>query len=130
MMSELFKFELITPERSILSLDVSEVIIPAYEGQMTILKDHIPIITFLKPGIIKFVNTKASKSFLIDEGTVEFNNNSLLILTENAIEIEKFDKSSIPEIIKSLTHRMSKDDISDSEKFLISTKIDTLKELN
>ncbi len=129
-MSETFKFDLITPERSILSTETTEVIIPAFEGQMTVLKDHIPIITFLKPGIITFLESSNSKNYLIDDGTVEFKNNYLLILTENAIDLEKFDKSSAPNIINKLESEILQNQISDKEKFLISSKIETLKEIS
>ncbi len=129
-MSETFKFDLITPERSILSTETTEVIIPAFEGQMTVLKDHIPIITFLKPGIITFLESSNSKNYLIDDGTVEFKNNYLLILTENVIDLEKFDKSSAPNIINKLESEILQNQISDKEKFLISSKIETLKEIS
>ena len=129
-MSETFKFDLITPERSILSTETTEVIIPAFEGQMTVLKDHNPIITFLKPGIITFLESSNSKNYLIDDGTVEFKNNYLLILTENAIDLEKFDKSSAPNIINKLESEILQNQISDKEKFLISSKIETLKEIS
>ena len=97
---------------------------------MTVLKDHIPIITFLKPGIITFLESSNSKNYLIDDGTVEFKNNYLLILTENAIDLEKFDKSSAPNIINKLESEILQNQISDKEKFLISSKIETLKEIS
>ena len=97
-MSEKFKVEIISPERSILETESSEVIIPSYEGEMGILKDHIPLITFLRPGIIRIINEK-EKTFFVEEGTVEFANNNLLILTSKAKEVSKMDKKSIEVLI-------------------------------
>ena len=128
-MSEKFIVEIITPDSSILKSDASEVIIPSYEGEMGILKDHIPLITFLRPGLIKIFN-ESEKKYFVEEGTVEFSNNNLLILTSTAKNLDSFDKGLIEEIIKNSQDKMKKDDITDKEKYLLSYKIDTLKEIN
>ena len=86
-MPEKFTVEIISPERTLLKSETSEVIIPSYEGEMGILKEHIPLITFLRPGIIK-IKGNEEKSFFVEEGTVEFVNNSLLILTSTAKELK------------------------------------------
>ncbi len=128
-MSEKFIVEIITPDSSILKSDASEVIIPSYEGEMGILKDHIPLITFLRPGLIKIYN-ESEKKYFVEEGTVEFSNNNLLILTSTAKSLDSLDKGLIEEIIKNSQEKMSKNDITDKEKYLLSYKIDTLKEIN
>ena len=128
-MSEKFIVEIITPDSSILKSDASEVIIPSYEGEMGILKDHIPLITFLRPGLIKIYN-ESEKKYFVEEGTVEFSNNNLLILTSTAKSLDSLDKGLIEEIIKNSQDKMKKDDITDKEKYLLSYKIDTLKEIN
>ncbi len=128
-MSEKFIVEIITPDSSILKSDASEVIIPSYEGEMGILKDHIPLITFLRPGLIK-INNESEKKYFVEEGTVEFSNNNLLILTSTAKSLDSLDKGLIEEIIKNSQEKMSKNDITDKEKYLLSYKIDTLKEIN
>ena len=100
-MSEEFKIEIVNPEKSFLVKDdVSEVVVPAYEGEMGILKDHIPLITFLRPGLIIIKENSREKKFFIEDGTVEFSNNSLLILTSTAESLDSLDKNSIDMIIK------------------------------
>ena len=128
-MSEKFKVEIVSPERPILETESSEVIIPAYEGEMGILKDHIPLITFLRPGIIRIINEK-EKTFFVEEGTVEFANNNLLILTSKAKEVSKMDKKSIEVLIEEAEKSISSDKITDKDKYLLSYKIETLKNIS
>ncbi len=128
-MSEKFTVEIITPDSSILKTDASEVVIPSYEGDMGILKDHISLITFLRPGLIKIIND-SEKKFFVEEGTVEFSNNNLLILTSTVKNIENLDKNSIETIIRRSEEQMNKDNITDKEKYLLSYKVNTLKEIN
>ena len=128
-MSEKFTVEIITPDSSILKTDASEVVIPSYEGDMGILKDHISLITFLRPGLIKIIN-ESEKIFFVEEGTVEFSNNNLLILTSTVKNIENLDKNSIDTIIRKSEEQMNKDNITDKEKYSLAYKVDTLKEIN
>ena len=128
-MSDKFTVEIITPDRSILKSETHEVTIPSYEGQMGILKDHIPIITFLRPGFIKILNDKET-TFFVEEGIVEFNNNNLLILTSTPKELSKIDKSSLKSLIEEAEQKISKESISDKERYLLNYKIDTLKSIN
>ena len=127
-MSENFTVEIISPDRSVIKIETNEVVIPSYEGEMGILKDHIPLITFLRPGIIK-ISDDNEKNFFVEEGTVEFSNNNLLILTSTAKSLDSLDKNSIDNYKKS-EEKISKDEISDKEKYLLSYKIDTLKTIN
>ena len=129
-MSENFSVEIISPDKSILKSETTEVTIPSYEGEMGILKDHIPLITFLRPGLIKIKTNENEKSFFIEDGTVEFSNNSLLILTSTAKSLDSLDKKSIDTIIKDTEAKMSKDEIKDKEKYLLSYKINTLREIS
>tara|TARA_A100001011_G_C13777944_1_gene621978 strand:- start:16 stop:405 length:390 start_codon:yes stop_codon:yes gene_type:complete len=129
-MSENFIVEIISPDQSILKLDAKEVTIPSYEGQMGILKDHISLITFLRPGLIVIKQNNKEKKFFVEDGTVEFSNNNLLILTSTAKSLDSLDKNSIDTIIKDSQEKISKSDISDKEKYLLSYKIDTLREIN
>ena len=128
-MSDKFIVEIITPNSSIFKEEATEVIIPSYEGQMGILKDHIPLITFLRPGIIS-VKRKEKKKYFVEEGTVEFSNGNLLILTSAVKNINDLDKSFIEKIIKDCQDKMGNVEISDKEKYLLSHKIDTLREIN
>ena len=128
-MSAMFSVEIISPEKTILKTQSSEVTIPSYEGEMGILKDHIPLITFLRPGIVK-IKGENEKSFFVEEGTVELQNNNLLILTSSAKEKSKMDKSSINILIDEAEKKIINDKITDKEKYLLSYKISTLKNIN
>jgi len=129
-MIENFVVEIISPDKSILKTETTEVIIPSYEGQMGILKDHIALITFLRPGLIIVKANEQEKKFFIEDGTVEFSNNILLILTSTAKNLDNLDKNSVDIIIKNSQEKISKDEISDKERYLLSHKIDVLKEIN
>ena len=129
-MSENFFVEIISPNQSILKSEAVEVTIPSYEGQLGILKDHISLITFLRPGLIIIKTENDEKKFFIEEGIVEFKNNNLLILTSTSKSLESLDKSLIDAILKDSEEKMSKEEISDKEKYLLSHKIDTIKEIN
>ena len=128
-MSDKFTLEIISPDGTLLKLETPEVVIPSYEGEMGILKDHIPLITFLSPGLIKIKDTK-ERSFFVEDGTVEFANNNLLILTSTAKELSVIDQSSIQEQITAAEKEMRDDSLSDKKKYLLSYKINTLKIIN
>ena len=128
-MSEKFQLEIISPDRSILKTDASEVVIPSYEGEMGILKDHSPLITFLRPGLIKVKNGIESKYF-VEEGTVEFSNNNLLILTSTAKEVTKMNKKFIDTLISESEKKLDKNEITDKERYLLSYKLETLRNIN
>jgi ATP synthase F1 epsilon subunit len=128
-MSDKFTIEIITPDKTILKSEVTEVTIPSFEGQMGILKDHIPLITFLRPGII-IVQNQEEKKYFIEEGTVEFSDNNLLILTSTAKDLENMEKSSINDLIDQAEKKLKYSDLSDKDKYIMSYKVDTLKEIN
>ena len=128
-MSEKFSVEIISPDKSIIKTNTFEVVIPAYEGEMGILKDHIPLITFLRPGLVRIKN-EIDKEFFVEDGTVEFANNNLLILTSTAKDLSEMKKSLLESIINETEKKISGDNISDKEKYLLSYKIDSLKKIN
>ena len=128
-MSDKFTVEIITPDQSILKSEASEVTIPSYEGQMGILKDHIPLITFLRPGLILIKNQDDNK-FYVEEGTVEFSNNNLLILTSTVKDLKNFDKSLINNLLEQAEKKLQDNNSTDKEKYIVSYQIDTLKEIN
>ncbi len=127
-MSDKFKVEIISPEQKILSTEASEVTIPSYEGQMGILKDHIPLITFLRPGFISVQNQVESKYF-VEEGTVEFSANSLLILTSSAKDLKNLQKNSINNLLEEAERKIKDENSSDKEKFVLSHKVQSLREI-
>ena len=126
-MSNKFIVEIISPEQTILKKETNEVIIPSYEGQMGILKDHIPLITFLRPGIIEI--NKKNKIF-VEDGTIEFYDNNLLILSATAISIDSLEKNRIKEKIEEAQKQLSKKEIDDKQRYILNHKIDTLNSLN
>ena len=127
-MSDKFTVEIITPDKSIFKAEVEEVTIPSYEGEMGILKDHISLITFLRPGII-FIKDR-EKKFYVEEGIVEFSNDNLLILTSTARDLKQLNQTSIESLLNQAESKLSYDNSSDKEKYLLSYKISTLKEIN
>ena len=128
-MSDKFTIEIITPDKTILKSEATEVTIPSFEGQMGILKDHIPLITFLRPGII-IVQNQEEKKYFIEEGTVEFSDNNLLILTSTAKDLKNMEKNSINDLIDQAEKKLKDTGLSDKDKYIMSYKIDTLKEIN
>tara|TARA_B100000214_G_scaffold319965_1_gene254916 strand:+ start:114 stop:506 length:393 start_codon:yes stop_codon:yes gene_type:complete len=130
-MSEHFNLEIVNPEKSFLKKDnVAEVIVPGFEGEMGILKDHISIISFLKPGIIKVITGNQEDSFYVDDGIVEFKDNTLSILTSNIFDIKNSDKSKIEDMIKEAESHLRDEKIDDQKRFIISQKVEVLKSLN
>ena len=130
-MSEEFKIEIINPEKSFLvKEDVLEVVIPAFEGEMGILKNHISIISFLKPGILKILSKSGNESFYVEDGIVEFKNNTLSILTSTIFKLTDLDKSKQQDLLKLAEEESNKQDINDQSRYLIDQKIDVLKSLN
>ena len=130
-MSEQFNLEIVSPEKSFLKKDnVIEVVIPAFEGEMGILKDHISLISFLKPGIIKINSGNDENSFYVDDGIVEFKDNNLSILTSSIYKVTDLDRSKIDEIVKDAEKESSSDNIDDQKKYLIDQKIEVLKNLS
>ena len=130
-MSEGFKIEIVNPENSFLvKEDVFEVVVPAYEGEMGILKDHISIISFLKPGIIKISSKSGDENYYVEDGIVEFKNNNLSILTSSIFNIADMDKSKKQDLLKQAEEESGKEELSDQSKYLIDQKIEVLKTLN
>ena len=130
-MSEEFKVEIVNPEQSFLiKEDVTEVVVPAFEGEMGILKDHISIISFLKPGLIKVFSKSGEEKYYIEDGIAEFKNNSLSVLTSYIFNIKSFDKDKINELLKEAEESSQSSEISDQKKYLVDQKIQVLKTIN
>ena len=130
-MSEQFNLEIVSPEKSFLKKDdVTEVVVPAFEGEMGILKDHISIISFLKPGIIKIFSGNEEEKFYVDDGIIEFKNNTLSILTSDIFDIKNSDKIKIQEMIKQAESDLIEENLDDQKKFIISQKVEVLKSLS
>ena len=130
-MNEEFKVEIVNPEQSFLiKEDATEVVVPAFEGEMGILKDHISIISFLKPGLIRIFSKSVEEKYYIEDGIVEFKNNSLSVLTSSIFNIKDFDKSKINELLKEAEESSKSNEISDKNKYLVDQKIEVLKTIN
>ncbi len=128
-MSENFNLEIISPDQTIIKTETKQVTIPSFEGLMGILKDHISLVTFLRPGFIEVQTDKESNKFFVEDGIVEFNNNHLLILSSTAINIKNLSKNQIDKMIQDSEEIIGNKDIKDKEKYILSYKLDTLKEI-
>ena len=128
-MSQQFKLEIISPEKIIYSSEPTEVVIPSYEGYMTILYDHSALVTFLRPGFIE-VKGNETKKFFIEEGTVEFSDNKMLILTNTTIDIKELNKDKIDKMIELNQKILREDDLNDKKKFILSHKVEVLRTIN
>ncbi|WP_440908967.1 ATP synthase F1 subunit epsilon [Candidatus Pelagibacter sp.] len=130
-MSEEFKIEIVNPEKSFFSKeDVTEVMVPAYEGEMGLLKDHISIISFLKPGIIKVNSKSGEENFYVEDGIVEFKDNNLSILTSSIFNMKEMSKDKTSEMLKSAEEASARDDLTDQNRFILDQKIEVLKTIN
>ena len=129
-MSEKFNLEIISPDQTLMNTEVKQVTIPAYEGSMTILKDHISLITFLRPGFIEAEIEDKIEKFYVEEGTVEFFNNKLLILSSSAIQIEKLNKVNVEKILEESKTLLKNSETKDKEKYILNYKINSLEEIN
>ena len=130
-MSEEFKLEIISPEKSFFSKDkVTEVVIPGYEGEMGVLKDHISLISFLKPGIIKVFSKDGEELFFVEDGIAEFKENELSILTSSIFNLKNKDKNYIEKSIIKSEEELTNKNLDDQKRYLTNHKIDSLKSIN
>ena len=128
-MSENFNLEIISPDQTIIKAEAKQVTIPSFEGLIGILKDHISLVTFLRPGFIEAQTDKGIDKFFVEDGIVEFNNNHLLILSSTAIDVKNLSKDQIEKMIQDSEKTISNEDIKDKEKYTLSYKLDSLKEI-
>ena len=130
-MSDVFKVEIVNPEKFfLLKEDVSEVVVPSFEGDMGILKDHISIISFLRPGLLRIIDSKSTEeTYYVEDGIIEFKNNCLSILTSNIFDIKTIDKNKVRDILAKAEKEAQTQDISDQAKYLVDHKIEVLKSL-
>ena len=129
-MSENFNLEIISPDQTLLNQEVKQVSLPAYEGMMTILKDHISLITFLRPGLIEVEENNKIDKFYVEEGTVEFFNNKLLILSSTATKLDELSKEMIVKMIEDSKNLLLSPEIQDKDKYILSHKLETLQQIN
>jgi len=130
-MSEEFKIDIVNPEKSFLSKeDIIEVVVPAYEGEMGILKDHIPIISFLKPGIVKIKSKSGEDSYYVEDGIIEFKDNNLTVLTSSIFNLKNMERNKIQELLKIAEEETNNTEISDQAKYLTEQKINVLRSIN
>ncbi len=130
-MSEEFKVEIVNPDKSFLVKEnVSEVVVPAFEGEMGILRDHISIISFLKPGVIKILSNSEIENYYVEDGIVEFKNNNLSILTSSILNLSDIDAQKKQDLIKLAEEESKNSDMSDQSRYLVNQKLEVLKSLN
>jgi len=129
-MEDNFKLEIISPERIIFSDEATMVTLPSYEGDMSILKHHISIITFLRPGIIKVQkNDESFENFFVQEGTVEYFNDSLVVLSASAINVKDLSKEFVDNLNKDIQDKLAEKNITDHDRYVLNHKLDVLKEV-
>ena len=128
-MEQDFNLEIISPEKILLSEKVKSVTIPSFEGEMTILSDHIPLITFLRPGFVTVSGSKEIKYFL-EEGTVEFSNNTLIILSSTITPLDSLTKEKISKMLEESKNELDKDNLNDKTRYILSHKLDSLSRIN
>ena len=129
-MSDKFTLEIISPDQTILKKETSEVSIPSYEGQMGILKDHIPIISFLKPGIVKIKSKSGEDSYYVEDGIIEFKDNNLTVLTSSIFNLKNMERNKIQELLKIAEEETNNTELSDQAKYLTEQKINVLRSIN
>ena len=126
-MSEEFKIAIISPDKSIYSGETKEAVLPCFEGQVTILKDHIPLITFLRPGLIEI---DKNEKFYVEDGTVEFSENNLLILSATALSLKNINSDLVENMRRDAEKKLSANQISDKQKYILNHKVEILKQIN
>jgi len=129
-MEDNFKLEIISPEGIIFSDDTKMVTLPSYEGDMSVLKNHISIITFLRPGIIKVQKNDGNfKEFFVQDGTVEYFNDSLVVLSASAINVKDLSKEFVDNLNKDTQDKLADKNITDHDRYVLNHKLDVLKEI-
>ena len=129
-MEDNFKLEIISPEKIIFSDSVKMVKVPSYEGDMSILKNHISIITFLRPGLVKVEKKDSdSEEFFVQDGTVEFFNNTLILLSASVINLKNLSKEFLDNLTKEAKEMLNKENITDQDRYILNHKIDIIKEI-
>ena len=127
-MEDIFKLEIISPEKIIFSEDVKMVTLPSYEGDMGVLKNHISVITFLRPGIIKLQkNDRNFEEFFVQDGTVEYFNDNLVVLSASAINVKNLSKEFLDNLSKDTQDKLAQEDITDHDRYVLNHKLDVLK---
>jgi len=129
-MSDIFNLEIISPDKTLLKSETKEVILPAYEGLLTILKDHVSLVTFLRPGFIEAEANGKSEKYYVEDGTVEFFDNKLLVLSSTVIKLENLSKEKINELIDESKTLLQNSEIKDKEKYILTHKLETLQQIN
>ena len=128
-MSDNFNIEIVSPEKKLLTDKVNSVTIPSFEGEMTILLNRIPLITFLRPGIVK-INASKEIQYFLEEGTVEFSNNNLTILSSTIIEVSALSRERISKMIEDSKNQLNQENLNDKTRYVVSHKIDCLSRIN
>ena len=129
-MEDNFKFEIVSPEKVIFSDNTTMVTLPSYEGDMSVLKNHISIITFLRPGKIKVKkNDENIDEFFVEDGIVEYFNDSLVVLSVSALNVKDLSKEFLDNLSKDTQDKLTQKDISDHERYILNHKLDVLREI-
>ena len=129
-MEDNFKFEIISPEKVIFSDNTTKATLPSYEGDMSILKNHISVITLLRPGIIKVQKNDGNfKEFFVQDGAVEFFNDSLVVLSASATNVKDLSKEFVDNLNTDTQNKLTDKNITDHDRYVLNHKLEALKEI-
>ena len=129
-MEDNFKIEIISPEKAIFSDNPTMVTLPSYEGDMSVLKNHISIISFLRPGIVKAYKKDGNiEEFFVQDGIVEYFNDSLVVLSVSAINVKNLSKEFMDNLNKDTQDKLTDKNLTDHDRYILNHKLDALKEI-
>jgi F-type H+-transporting ATPase subunit epsilon len=128
-MAGTFKFELVTPERMVVSQDASQVVVPGVEGEFTVLPGHAPVISALRPGVVDATLGNAGKSrFFVKGGFAEVDADRLVVLAERALDVEAMGSSGIAAELQAAEAELASA-ATDAAKLAAASAVDRLKAL-
>jgi len=107
-MADTVQFDLVSPERLLTSVAAKEVRIPGAEGDMTAMPDHSPLITTLRPGILKVVSTEGEADYVVTGGFAEINADGISVLAEKAIAREDITQEQFKALVDEATDKLAK----------------------
>ena len=129
-MEDNFKLQIISPEKILFSESVKMVTVPSFEGDMSILKNHISIISFLRPGRVKIKkNDEGLEEFFLEDGTIEFNKDNLVILSSSVMNLKNISKEFLDNALKTTQDTLNNQNITDHDSYILNHKLDALKEV-
>jgi F-type H+-transporting ATPase subunit epsilon len=128
-MAGTFKFELVSPERVLLSIDADQVVVPGSDGEFAVLAGHAPVIATLRPGVLDVTAGGSTRRLFVKSGFAEVDPSRLTVLAEKAYDVDEMSSSAIAEELKAAEADLAaaKDD---NAKRMADTLVNELKRLS